>query len=141
MSPTPISDRERIRAAMAASDGTWPDYWDPQPGDVLSGTVERLDVGQTKLGERRIIVVSADDTGELVSVWLTRSVLASELEKAKPREGDWVCVKYHGVREPKRADASPFHGYSVRVVRANRPRVADDAPDDLGYVPPEFDAA
>jgi hypothetical protein len=114
---TPISDLERLRAAMQADDGERADFWNPQPNDMLVGTVESYSVGQTRVGERRICNVRDADSGMEVAVWLSRSMLQQLFEEKHPQVGDQICVKYFGVTQPKRAGGSEYHRYALGVVR------------------------
>jgi hypothetical protein len=138
-SRTAISDLERIRTAMQADTGGYADYWDPQPGDMLCGTVLSFSVGQTKVGERRVCTVSDIDTGKQVAIWLSRSMLQSLFEEQHPQVGDTICVKYHGVRQPKRAGGSGYHALQVVRSTSNRPTQTPDGPDDGGGPPIVWD--
>ncbi len=112
------SAAERMRSEVTDWDGGFPDYWDPKPGDALIGTLERYDVGTTKLGERQIAIVRDEESGELISVWLSRSVLKNEFERQAPQPGDLIGLKYFGLQQPRDPNGSEFHKYGLRVSRA-----------------------
>ena len=79
-------------------------------GEVLAGTVAKLDTGTTRDGDRvRIVVI---DTGEkLCSVWLLHDALAGQMQKLRPTVGDRVAIRYNG-RETSQAGRS-YHSYTV----------------------------
>ena len=70
----------------------------------------------TKVGPCRVAVVREADTGELFSVWLSRSVLRNEFDKQSPRPGDMLGLKFHGEKTTRNGQSTYFL-YSLRVVR------------------------
>ena len=106
----------RMRERMYDDDGSFPDMWDPQPDQMLVGEVLGYTDTETKYGPCQIAQIEEDGTGDVFSVFLSRSVLKNEFERQAPRVGDVVGIKYFGKR-PTRDGKSEFHLYKVRVVR------------------------
>jgi hypothetical protein len=61
-------------------------------------------------------VVADVDSSELLSVWLSRSVLRNEFEKQSPRAGDIIGLKFHG-EKMTRSGQSTYFLYTLRVMR------------------------
>lgn len=83
------------RDLKAELDGDGPDRppsWEHEPGDVLIGTIVRYEQAETKRGLSPIMVVR-DDEGAVFAVWLTPTVLMSELRKLRPKPGERIGLK------------------------------------------------
>ncbi|MDA2927996.1 hypothetical protein MYX78_12335, partial [Acidobacteria bacterium AH-259-G07] len=71
------SQNRDLRSELQNFDGTFPESWKPDIGDILVGTLVRYDSGYTDYGEYLIAVIQDDETGEKRSVWLLHEVLRS----------------------------------------------------------------
>jgi hypothetical protein len=110
-------DLDHLLKRAEADTGEPPPYWDPQPGDTLVGTLRFYTEGTTSVGDRKIAVIEQYPSGELISVWLSRSVLASEFERQQPQPGDGIGLKYVGLKAPRRPGGSEYHLYKLWVSR------------------------
>lgn len=80
-------------------------------GEVLAGTVLRLEVGTTRDGDQVPIVVL--DTGEQVprSVWVFHDALDSQLRRLRPQAGDRLMIRYNG--KETSGTGRRYHSYTV----------------------------
>lgn len=101
---------------------------------TIVGEMVGFDVWQSDDGPVRIAVLRLE-SGEEISVWLSRSVLRNEVEAWKPRQGELVAIAYLGEKQPK-SGGNAYHNYNVKVEGRSKP-FGDDGTDDL----PTFDAA
>jgi len=77
---------------------------DQAAGNHFSGTVEGFDTGPSKFGKDVVIAtikIAEDGTGEykagdVVSLWLSSTVLRSQFSQLKPKVGELVKVVYGG---------------------------------------------
>jgi hypothetical protein len=98
----------------------WPEAWRPEPGDILVGRIDAYDVGHTNYGPVRTVLLTQEDTGERVSVWLSSTVLLNLFEQHKPKPGERIGLKYLGKDETK-----GYHRYRLVV---DRPDTTDFTP-------------
>jgi len=70
---------------------------------------------ETDWGERRVVDIETED-GRIVSVLLAHKVLVRLFERLKPKEGDWVLIRYIGLVE--REDGTQYRNYKMAVLRA-----------------------
>jgi hypothetical protein len=61
---------------------------------------------------KALIVYVKDDTGQTHSVWVTRTVLAAEMETADPKRGHRLDIHYRGPKLDR--GKVQYHQYSVR---------------------------
>jgi hypothetical protein len=124
-----------MRNAMQSDDGSPPQLWHAEAGDQLIGELVRLEERETRVGTAQVAIIADADSGQLWSVFLTRTVLKNEFERQAPRPGDVVGIKYHGTR-PFRSGEGTYHHYTVRVSRppATAPTSAQ-ANRDLDGIP------
>lgn len=94
-------------------------------GDKLIGYVRyrdeiRSDYPNQKTGEYGMVMLLDIETaeGELYSVRGYGSALSSQLEKANPRVGDALAIKFIGMEQPKTAGYQAYKNYSVRCNHA-----------------------
>lgn len=87
--------------------------WNPQPGEEIFGTLEKVRQVKTKQGLTQVADIRTVD-GNLWNVFLSRSVLASEFVKSGANAGDTVLIKYEGEKESKKTGNS-FHLYRVEA--------------------------
>ena len=80
-------------------------------GEILTGTVAKLDVGRTRDGDQVRIVV-LDDGEALRSVWLLHDALDSQMRKLKPQPGDRIAIRYNG-KETSAGSGRQYHSYTV----------------------------
>jgi hypothetical protein len=95
--------------------GSWdepPPAWKPLPGEVLVGTVRGYDVWNGKYGECPMVFVEDRAEGQLVTVYLSATVLYNEFKKIRPKVGETVGIRYLG----KSGDEG-YHRYKVIVDR------------------------
>ena len=80
-------------------------------GEILAGTVLRLETGTTRDGDRVPIVV-LDTGGEVPrSVWVFHDALDSQLRKLRPQAGDRLMIRYNGKETSGTGQAVPLlHG-------------------------------
>lgn len=104
---------DRLRSEHKAQE--YATTWRPDAGDILTGTLEKMDTGETKYGECEIAHVR-DGDGELMAVWLFHKVLRTEWDEAEPEPGDEVGICYHGQRD---GSGYSYHNYTVEVERAD----------------------
>jgi hypothetical protein len=80
-------------------------------GEILAGTVLRLDVGTTRDGDRVRIVV-LDTGGEVPrSVWLLHDALDSQMQRLRPQAGDRLMIRYNG--KETSGNGRLYHSYTV----------------------------
>jgi hypothetical protein len=68
--------------------------WQPQPGHVLVGVIDRYATGHTPQGPVRMVVVRQEPTGEEVRLWLSSTSLLSLFAQYRPLPGERICVRY-----------------------------------------------
>jgi hypothetical protein len=91
----------------------WPEAWNPKPGDNLVGVVRRYDQGQSMYGPVHTVIVEREGLGELVSVWLSSTVLLALFRQHRPKVGERIGVRYLGKH--------PEKGYRRYVLLVDRP--------------------
>jgi len=86
--------------------------WEPEPGDVLKGTVVGGAIVPTKFGPAKIVNVleNGEEGGQVFTVWCSRKIIADRLTALAPKPGKGISVKYVGLKQPKR-DGNAFHMY------------------------------
>lgn len=100
----------------------WAQAWDPDPRDMLIGTLEGYDEGDTKYGTVSVARIR-EANGGLRALWFYHSVLKQEWKKANPDVGDRVGVQYLGKRTGKNHS---YHMWIVKVDRSgDRPETKD----------------
>ena len=82
-------------------------FWNPEPGDSLEGTVKRVQKGAYE----KYFLIIEDSEGE---TWLTTQCarLDFQIKKMKIEEGDYVWLEYNGQIEENNA-----HDYKLMVDR------------------------
>ena len=120
-----------LRDELEKFDGTYPESWRPEVGEILVGTIVRYETGSTNYGSYPICVVRDEQSGAERSVWLLHAVLRDEFEKQKPLPGERCGIK----RLPD-SDKN-YKRYVVRIDRdqPDLPDFSQFAP--AGDVPPE----
>jgi len=71
-----------------------PTVWQPQPGEVLAGVIDRYTISDTPQGLVRTVIVREAQTGEQVSLRLASMCLLSLFAQYQPRPGDRIDVRY-----------------------------------------------
>jgi len=126
--PPPRSERRDIRDELERFDGTFPEAWIPEPGDILVGEILRYDVGPTAYGRFPVATIADEETGEELSVWLLHTALRSSFAQLRPRIGERIGIRR---LEDGTGDATG-HTYRRFLVRVDRPEgeLLDLEPDD-----------
>lgn len=106
-----MSDDLKDRLNQNRQEQEWATTWEPGRGEILTGTLEKMDSGMTEYGEYPIANIR-DEDGELWGVWLFHTVLQDQWEKADPEPGDKVGILYYGKRSGSTHD---YHHYDVEV--------------------------
>lgn len=131
---------ERVAALHDRAQEPLPESWQPEKaGDEIVGTFVRLDNATTSYGPCWIVVLETPMTGELRSVWLFQTALKNQFNKARPKPGELVLVRYEGKRTPK-AGGNQYHDYKVVAESSSGGRftwddVAGDTPQPDDFVP------
>jgi hypothetical protein len=73
---------------------SWPPDWRPQPGEVLTGVIERCGIRHTPSGRVWAVIVASEPTGEHVSLWLASTSLLALFARHQPRPGERIDVRY-----------------------------------------------
>jgi len=110
--------RERLNEDVKRANRDHPPSWTPQEsGDCVVGELETVETDiPTDYGLQDVAIIRPEqqDRGELISVWLSHTVLEDQWNKADPSPGDIIGIAYLGKKEPEHGD-KPYHNYSVRV--------------------------
>jgi len=121
--------------------GQLPPPWDPKPGDVLVGVIERYATMRTKRGDQvRVAVIRVEDeeselTTERLSVWLSRTALRGRFEEHNPQVGDRVAIQYNGERSS--AAGNRYHDYGLAVEHVTPQAFGDAARAEPGLGAPD----
>ena len=67
--------------------------WRPEIGDIFVGHFVRYERAITKKGPRFIAVAKEQDTGQLVSIWLTSVVLRERFKDRRPMPGERFGIR------------------------------------------------
>lgn len=94
---------------------------DAEPGTTIVGTIEGFDTGPSVFGKDIVIATLRLEDDEVVSLWLSATVLLSSFARLKPQVGERVTVTYLGLRE---GAASTYKAY--RVGAPDRPPFQPD---------------
>jgi hypothetical protein len=84
--------QNRYNALPRWDDG--PPAWQPQPGEVLAGVIDRYTISDTPQGLVRTVIVTEAQTGEQVGLRLASMCLLSLFAQYQPRPGDRIDVRY-----------------------------------------------
>jgi hypothetical protein len=98
----------------------WPPAWQPQPGEVLTGVIDRYSISDTPQGLVRTVIVTEELTGERVSLRLASTSLLALFAQQQPHPGERIDVRY-------RWDV-PDHGYQRWRLNVDRPAPLDLSP-------------
>lgn len=88
--------------------------WKPEPGDVLHGTLQEAETVRTKYGPTIKAVILEEETTEPVLLWVGSAVLKAEWQKAQPKPGERLAVKYIGRQGQAERQ---YHVHAVEVFR------------------------
>jgi hypothetical protein len=97
-----------------------PPVWQPQPGEVLAGVIDRYPISATPQGLVRTVSVTEAQTGEQVSLRLTSRCLLSLFAQYRPHPGERMAVRYRW--------NAPDHGYQRWRLLINRAETLDCSP-------------
>jgi hypothetical protein len=108
----------RYDARPRRDDG--PPTWQPQPGEVLAGVIDRYTVSETPQGFVRTVIVTEERTGRQVGVRLASTSLLALFAQHQPRPGARIDVRYRW--------HAPGHGYQRWRLLMDRPEPLDLSP-------------
>jgi hypothetical protein len=84
--------RNRYATHLYEDDGL--PTWRPQPGEVLTGVIDRYAVSETPQGFVRTVIVTEERTGEQVSLQLASTSLLALFAEQQPHPGARIEVRY-----------------------------------------------
>jgi hypothetical protein len=99
---------------------------DAEPGTTITGTIEGFDQGPSAFGKDVVIATLELEDGEVVSLWLSATVLVSSFARLKPTVGERVRVTFLGSRQ---GASATYKAYKVEA--PDRPPFEPDW-DSLG---------
>jgi hypothetical protein len=97
-----------------------PPAWQPQPGEILAGVIDRYTISDTPQGLVRTVIVTEAQTGEQVSLRLATTYLLSLFAQYQPHPGERIDVRYRW--------NAPDHGYQRWMLLIDRPETLDFSP-------------
>ena len=97
-----------------------PPAWQPQPGEVLAGVIDRYTISDTPKGLVRRVIVTEAQTGEQVSLRLASTCLLWLFAQYQPHPGARIDVHYRG--------HTPDDGYQRWRLLMDRPETLDFSP-------------
>jgi hypothetical protein len=97
-----------------------PPAWQPQPGEVLAGVIDRYTISDTPQGLVRTVIVTEARTGEQVSLRLASTCLLWLFAQYQPHPGERIDVRYRW--------HAPDHGYQRWRLLMDRPETLDFSP-------------
>ena len=101
----------------------WPDDpprdWQANVGQIVEGEVVQYRKVQGRFGQRWVCDVR-EQSGELISIWLSATVLQNEFERQRPRPGETIGIR-------RLADAGK--GYKRFVLLVEGREDSEDVPD------------
>ena len=98
----------------------WPPAWQPQPGEVLVGVIDRYAIGYMTDSPVRTVIVTEEPTGARVRLWLSSRILLSLFAQHQPRPGERISVCYRW----RHLD----NGYHRWMLVVDRPESLDFSP-------------
>jgi hypothetical protein len=98
----------------------WPPAWQPQPGEVLAGVIDRYSICDTPQGLVRTVIVTEARTGQRVSLRLASTSLLSLFAQHQPHPGERIDVRYRW--------NAPDHSYQRWRLSVDRPETLDFSP-------------
>jgi hypothetical protein len=110
--------RNRYATHLDEDDG--PPTWRPQPGEVLTGVIDRYTVSETPRGFIRTVIVTEEWTGEQVRVPLASTSLLALFAQQQPHPGERIDVRYRW--------HAPGHGYQRWRLLMDRPETLEFSP-------------
>jgi hypothetical protein len=110
--------QNRYNALPRWDDG--PPAWQPQPGEVLAGMIDRYTISDTPQGLVRTVIVTEARTGEQVSLRLASTCLLSLFAQYQPHLGERIDVRYRW--------HAPDHSYQRWRLLMDRPETLDFSP-------------
>jgi hypothetical protein len=97
-----------------------PPVWQPQPGEVLAGVIDRYTISDTPRGLVRAVIVTEAQTGEQVSLRLSSTCLLALFAQYQPHPGEQIDVRFRW--------NAPDHGYLRWRLLVDRPETLDFSP-------------
>jgi hypothetical protein len=99
-----------FREELENEDGSYPDNWTPEVGDVLVGELVEYTKGHSRYGDFWIANIRDEDTGDVLAVWLSDVVLQDLFKRKRPSPGQRVGIK--------RLEDDPdkqYHRYALKI--------------------------
>jgi len=121
--------------------GEFPPIWSPEEGEKIQGTIRRYsDTELEKSGHTWICAIQTS-ASEVLSVFLSPTVLKSEFAKKKPKVGERIIIKFLGtpkgkaykkfvVSLPDRPDAASVPDWNE--LDPDQANYNESVPDDRG---------
>ena len=106
-----------LKRELEHFDGTYPQAWQPDPGDILVGKIVKIERAPCRFGAGGmtwVLCIEKDEGLGAVSLWLTSTVLLNEFRKLRPKQGERIGIKYLGMRQG--AD-NTYKAYAIRIDR------------------------
>jgi hypothetical protein len=94
--------------------------WRPQPGEVLTGVIDRYTVSETPQGFVRTVMVTEARTGAQRSLRLASMSLLALFAQQQPHPGAQITVRYRW--------HDPDHGYQRWRLHMDRPAPLEFSP-------------
>jgi hypothetical protein len=94
-----------------------PPTWQPRPGEVLAGVIDRYTISETLQGLVRAIIVTEERTGERVCLRLASTSLLALFAQSQPHPGERIDVRYRW--------HAPDQTYQRWRLLMNRPETLD----------------
>ena len=113
--------------------GEFPGIWSPEPGDVLKGVIRRYtETVLEKSGPAWVCTIQTSPD-EVLSVFLTPTVLKGEFARKKPKVGERISIKFLGTPAGK-----SYKKYTVAMIDREDTGLVPDwdqmDPDQRNYV-------
>ena len=112
------------RSKRVAEHG-YPDRWEyAEPGDSILGEI--VEIGSPiqldpKYSPVRPVQVARldreDGIEEVVTVWISPTVLRSKWDELDPMEGDFISITFLGEKKPRNG-GDPYHNFDVHLERS-----------------------
>jgi hypothetical protein len=93
------TETDDLKDELDSYDGTYPESWTPDVGDIITGELVEYSKGHTDYGGFHIAVIEGtwykdgEEYPGRFSVWLSHTVLIQEFKKHRPEPGEKLGVK------------------------------------------------
>ncbi|HOP78928.1 MAG TPA: hypothetical protein PLZ21_00005 [Armatimonadota bacterium] len=90
-----------LRSELANDEPQWGKAWNPQHGEILVGILRSYTRASNNFGTCHVANVEDEQTGQIVSVWLSSTVLLDLFRQHHPKRGERLGIKYLGKHPEK----------------------------------------